>query len=60
MAKRKAMKFVQWAGIDQFTHLISYAQELLKSNLNSNVVIQCVDTNGNHGFRSCSTRSRRI
>lgn len=46
--KRKATELVQGAGIDQLTHLKSYAQELLKLNPNSIVVIQCVDSNGNH------------
>lgn len=38
-AKRKAMELVQGVGIEQFTHLRSYGQELLKSNSNSIVVI---------------------
>lgn len=49
-AKRKAMELVQGDGIEQFTHLRNYGQELLKSNPNSIVVIQCVDSNGNHVF----------
>ncbi|XP_058775811.1 uncharacterized protein LOC131650090 [Vicia villosa] len=44
-AKRRAMELIQGAGMDQFTHLRRYAQELLKSNLNSNVVLQCADSN---------------
>ncbi|CAL5188818.1 unnamed protein product [Lathyrus oleraceus] len=31
--------------MNQFTHLRRYAQELLKSNPNSNVVLQCADSN---------------
>lgn len=37
--KRKAMELVQMAGIEQFTHLRSYGQELLESNPNSTVVM---------------------
>ena len=48
--KRKVVKLVQGAGIEQFTHLRSYGQELLKSNPNSIVVIQCADSNDNHVF----------
>ncbi|XP_050908396.1 uncharacterized protein LOC127122024 [Lathyrus oleraceus] len=48
--KRKVVKLVQGAGIEQFTHLRSYGQELLKSNPNSTVVIQCADSNDNHVF----------
>ncbi|XP_058776681.1 uncharacterized protein LOC131651009 [Vicia villosa] len=43
-AKRRAMELIQGAGMDQFTHLRRYAQELLKSNPNSNVVLQCADS----------------
>ncbi|KAI5385810.1 hypothetical protein KIW84_072426 [Lathyrus oleraceus] len=50
MAKRKPMELVQGVGIEQFTHLRSYGQELLKSNPTSIVVIQCADSNGNHVF----------
>lgn len=39
---------VQGAGIYQFTHLRSYAQELFKLNLNIILVIQCADSNDNH------------
>lgn len=49
-AKRKAIKLVQGAGIEQFTNLRSYGQELLKSNPNSTIVIQCVDSNVNRVF----------
>ncbi|KAI5385535.1 hypothetical protein KIW84_072220 [Lathyrus oleraceus] len=49
-AKRKSMELVQGVGIEQFTHLRSYGQELLKSNSNSTVVIQYTDSNGNHVF----------
>lgn len=51
-AKRKAMEFVQGIGIYQFTHLRSYAQELLKSNPNTNIVMRCADFNGNHVFET--------
>lgn len=44
------MQLVQGVSIEQLTHLRSYGQELLKSDPNSNVVIQCVDSNGNHVF----------
>ncbi|CAL5197986.1 unnamed protein product [Lathyrus oleraceus] len=44
------MELDQGAGIEKFTHLRSYGQELLKSNPNSTVVIQCADSNGNHVF----------
>ncbi|KAI5437003.1 hypothetical protein KIW84_023213 [Lathyrus oleraceus] len=50
MAKRKVMELVQGDGIEQFTHLRSYGQVLLKSNSNSTVVIQYADSNGNHVF----------
>lgn len=50
MTKRKAMKLVQGVGIEQFTYLRSYGQELLKSNPNSTVVIQYANSNGNHVF----------
>ena len=41
-AKRKAIDLIQGAGREQFTHLRRYAEELLKSNPNSTVKIQCV------------------
>ncbi|CAK8544172.1 unnamed protein product [Lathyrus sativus] len=43
-AKRRAMDMIQGAGIDQFSHLRSYAEELLKSNPNSTILVQCVDS----------------
>ncbi|KAI5410250.1 hypothetical protein KIW84_055662 [Lathyrus oleraceus] len=49
-AKRKEKKLVQEAGIEKFTHLRSYGHELLKSNPNNTIVIQCVDSNENHVF----------
>ncbi|XP_058784836.1 uncharacterized protein LOC131659698 [Vicia villosa] len=49
-AKRKAMELVQGAGIEQFSHLRSYGQEILKSNPNSTVVIQCANSSGLHVF----------
>jgi len=36
---------IKGAGREQFAHLRSYADELLKSNPNNTVVIQCVDSN---------------
>ncbi|CAL5202431.1 unnamed protein product [Lathyrus oleraceus] len=50
-AKRKEIELVQGAGIYQFTHLRSYAQELLKLNPNSILVIQHADSNDNHVFK---------
>ncbi|XP_058784528.1 uncharacterized protein LOC131659338 [Vicia villosa] len=44
-AKRRAMDLIQGAGMDQFTHLRRYALELLNSNPNSNVVVQCANSN---------------
>ncbi|KAI5401298.1 hypothetical protein KIW84_065951 [Lathyrus oleraceus] len=49
-AKRRAMDLIQGVGMDQFTHLRRYAQELLKSNPNSNVVVQCAESNEGHVF----------
>lgn len=49
-AKRKEKKLVQEAGIEKFTHLRSYGHELLKSNPNNTIVIQCADSNENHVF----------
>lgn len=49
-AKRTAMKLVQGEGIEQFTHLRNYGHELLKSNPNSIIVIQCADSNCNDVF----------
>ncbi|XP_058766723.1 uncharacterized protein LOC131640331 [Vicia villosa] len=43
-AKRRAMDLIQGASMDQFSHLRSYAQELLNSNPGSNVVLQCSDS----------------
>ncbi|XP_058733419.1 uncharacterized protein LOC131605035 [Vicia villosa] len=45
-AKRKALELIQGAGCEQFAHLRLYANELLKSNPNSTVKIQCVDSSG--------------
>ena len=44
-AKRRAQELIKGVGREQFAHLRSYADELLKSNPNSTVVIQCVDSN---------------
>ncbi|CAK8538129.1 unnamed protein product [Lathyrus sativus] len=43
-AKRRELDMIQGAGIDQFSHLRSYAEELLKSNPNSTVLVQCSDS----------------
>ncbi|XP_058725528.1 uncharacterized protein LOC131596807 [Vicia villosa] len=43
-AKKKAIELIQGAGREQFIHLRSYAEELLKSNPNSTVKIQCDDS----------------
>ncbi|XP_058744165.1 uncharacterized protein LOC131616720 [Vicia villosa] len=39
-AKRRALDLIQGADFDQFSHLRSYAEELLKSNPNSTIVIK--------------------
>lgn len=44
------MYIIQGAGKDQFTHLRIYANELLKSNLNSNIMLQCSDSSGGPVF----------
>ncbi|XP_058773528.1 uncharacterized protein LOC131647680 isoform X2 [Vicia villosa] len=49
-AKRKALDLIQGAGFDQFRHLRSYAEELLKSNPKSTVIIKCAENNGNPTF----------
>ena len=49
-AKRKAMDLIQGVGFDQFNHLRSYVEELLKSNSKSIVFIQCDERKGNHVF----------
>ncbi|XP_058763696.1 uncharacterized protein LOC131637121 [Vicia villosa] len=49
-AKRKALEMIQGAGIDQFRHLRSYGEELLRSNPKSTVVIKCAENNGNPAF----------
>ncbi|XP_058784868.1 uncharacterized protein LOC131659733 [Vicia villosa] len=48
--KRKAIDLLQGASMDQFNHLRSYAQELLKSNPNSSFVIRCSPSNEGHVF----------
>lgn len=48
--KKKAIEFIQGAGREQFKHLRSYAEELLKSNPNSTVKIKCDDSNGDPVF----------
>ncbi|XP_058746445.1 uncharacterized protein LOC131619357 [Vicia villosa] len=50
MAKRKAMELIHGAGREQFTHLRRYAKELLKSNPNSTVKIQCAVSEGGPVF----------
>ncbi|XP_058754872.1 uncharacterized protein LOC131628023 [Vicia villosa] len=49
-AKRKALELIQGAGREQFSHLRTYANELLKSNPNSTVKIQCSNSNGGPTF----------
>ncbi|CAK8563502.1 unnamed protein product [Lathyrus sativus] len=49
-AKKKAMELIQGVGREQFTHLRSYGEELLKSNPNSNVKIKCADSDGGPVF----------
>ncbi|CAK8568447.1 unnamed protein product [Lathyrus sativus] len=44
------MKLFQDTGREQFTHLRSYGEDLLKSNPNSNVKIKCADSDGGHVF----------
>lgn len=41
---RRAIDIIQGAGRDQLTHLRTYANELLKSNPNNNIVLQCSDS----------------
>ncbi|CAK8567518.1 unnamed protein product [Lathyrus sativus] len=43
-AKRRAMDIIQGAGRDQFTHLRTYANELVNSNPHSNIVLKCSDS----------------
>ncbi|XP_058733206.1 uncharacterized protein LOC131604807 [Vicia villosa] len=49
-AKRKAIELIHGAGREQFTHLRRYAEELLKSNPNSMVKIQCAVSDGGPVF----------
>ena len=49
-AKRRALDIIQGVGLDQFKHLRSYAEELLKSNPKSTIVIKCAENNGNPAF----------
>ncbi|XP_058784134.1 uncharacterized protein LOC131658902 [Vicia villosa] len=49
-AKRKIIELIQGAGREQFNHLRSYAEELLKSNPNSPVIIKCVDSDAGPVF----------
>ncbi|CAK8536462.1 unnamed protein product [Lathyrus sativus] len=44
------MELIQGAGREQFTHLRSYGEELLKSNPNSTVKIKCADSDGGPVF----------
>ncbi|CAK8538622.1 unnamed protein product [Lathyrus sativus] len=44
------MELIQGAGREQFTHLRSYGEELLKSNPNSTIEIKCVDSDGGPVF----------
>lgn len=49
-AKRRAPELIQGAGSDQFTNLRSYAHELVNSNPNNNVVLQCFDSSSDPAF----------
>jgi hypothetical protein len=49
-AKRKAIQLIQGAGREQFSHLRTYADELINSNPNKTVIIQCVDSNSGPMF----------
>lgn len=42
-ANKRAVELIQGAGGDQFSDLKSYIKELLKSNPNSAVKIQCAE-----------------
>ena len=53
--KRKVIKLIHGAGRDQFTHLRSYAQELLNSNQNSIDVIQYSISSNGHVFERIYT-----
>lgn len=50
-AKRRAMDLIQGVGMDHFSHLRRYAHELLKSNHNNNIVVQCAYSNEDHIFK---------
>ena len=49
-AKRRALDLIQGAGYDQFRHLRSYGEELLKSNPKSTVIIKCSENHGSPAF----------
>ena len=49
-AKKRAIEMIHGAGREQFKHLRSYAEELLKSNPNSTVKIQCDNSVGGPVF----------
>lgn len=55
ITKRKGIELIHWAGRDQFTHLRSYAQELLNSNQNSTVVIRCSNSSNDPVFERVYT-----
>ncbi|CAK8544536.1 unnamed protein product [Lathyrus sativus] len=44
------MELIQGTGREQFTHIRSYGEELLKSNPNSTVKIKCADSDGGPVF----------
>ncbi|CAK8576715.1 unnamed protein product [Lathyrus sativus] len=46
------MELIQGVGREQFTHLISYGEELLKSNPNSTVKIKCADSDDGPVFET--------
>lgn len=50
------MDLIQGAGMDQITHLRRYVEYLLKSNPDSNVVVQCVDSNEGLVFKRIYVR----
>ncbi|XP_050890051.1 uncharacterized protein LOC127095397 [Lathyrus oleraceus] len=49
-AKKKAIELIQGDGREQFKHLRTYVEELLKSNPNSTVKIKFDDSYGGHVF----------
>lgn len=49
-AKRRAVYIIQGAEMDRFTHLKTYANELLKSNPNNTIMLQCSDFSDEPAF----------